>query len=667
VLVVYNQSVPQSLEVADYYMAKRGIPAGNKCAINSAETTYISDWNVFASAIKTPIKNCLNSVGRDKILYIVFTYQTPYKVGSPARSLDQQIADIWDEYSSGSNRSGRHAYFAEAQSQGNVYQPFISLAAYRQQPSSQHLYSVWRLDAPSVDLAKGLVDKAMLAEASGLSGRGCFDIRGEIDGFDDYVYGSGEWDIHRSAEVARAAGFAVTEDFHYAEFGSQPAPLRCDDAALYAGWYSLDHYNDAFTWKPGAIGLHTDSLSAYDLRGGTNWSANAVIKGITVTSGAIEEPYLDGVAHSDGVFRNLFEGANVGDALLRNTEYLKWMIVNIGDPLYRPFPGGVAPFNSPNTAQLSLALNPMGVGGGGPSLATLTLPVPAATGGATVTLTSNNTAIATVPASITVPAGASSASFTISTKPVSSELLAKITASYPGGTISNTLIIWPNSAPEVYLTSPVDDETFTAPANITVSADAYDWDGQVNRVDFYVGATLIGTDSVSPYSITWNNVAAGNYTLMASATDSAGRTSTSDTVDIIVRPASTPANPLVLLTEENSNRAIALDSVTWMRDPFSALTQQNFSPDHQSRVMLFALNLELQAGENSSVVTAQAEDSAQHSYPLAVEYVGKVPLLDRLSQVIVKLPGGIANAGDVWVSINLRGMSSNKVLIRIKP
>jgi uncharacterized protein (TIGR03437 family) len=104
-----------------------------------------------------------------------------------------------------------------------------------------------------------------------------------------------------------------------------------------------------------------------------------------------------------------------------------------------------------------------------------------------------------------------------------------------------------------------------------------------------------------------------------------------------------------------------------MRDPFSVLTLSNFSADHQARLMLFALNLELRAGEDSSIVTAQAVDAAQKVYPLAVEYVGKVPLFDWLSQVIVKLPTEIAGAGDIVVSINLRGATSNKVLIRIRP
>jgi hypothetical protein len=68
------------------------------------------------------------------------------------------------------------------------------------------------------------------------------------------------------------------------------------------------------------------------------------VKGITVTAGAVEEPFLQGLPRPDGIFYNLLVGANVGDAFLRNTLWLKWMIINIGDPLYRPFAKKRVPF-----------------------------------------------------------------------------------------------------------------------------------------------------------------------------------------------------------------------------------------------------------------------------------------------------------------------------------
>src|SRR6185503_8903667 len=84
-----------------------------------------------------------------------------------------------------------------------------------------------------------------------------------------------------------------------------------------------------------------------------------------------------------------------------------------------------------------------------------------------------------------------------------------------------------NQAPSVSLTAPANGATFTAPATITVSATASDTDGAVNSVSFYTGTTLIGTDTTSPYSVTWSAVPAGSYSLTAVAQDNAGATTTS--------------------------------------------------------------------------------------------------------------------------------------------
>jgi uncharacterized protein (TIGR03437 family) len=125
-------------------------------------------------------------------------------------------------------------------------------------------------------------------------------------------------------------------------------------------------------------------------------------------------------------------------------------------------------------------------------------------------------------------------------------------------------------------------------------------------------------------------------------------------------------SPPTLITEGNTNRAIALDSVTFVRDPFSISTFLNFSSDQRTRIMLFATGLELMPGEGISVVTAQAEDSGQRIYPLTVEYVGKVTSLDWYTQVNVRLPDGLAGAGDVLVSVSVRGAMSNKVIVGIR-
>ena len=136
--------------------------------------------------------------------------------------------------------------------------------------------------------------------------------------------------------------------------------------------------------------------------------------------------------------------------------------------------------------------------------------------------------------------------------------------------------------------------------------------------------------------------------------------------DIFIRAGALPTTP-TLLTDDTSGRAIALDSVTFMREPFQVVSTNNFSSDKRTRVMLFAANLEFGPGENTFALTARAEDAQNKVYPLAVEYAGTVPNFYWLTQVVVKLPDELENAGDVSISLSLRGATSNKALINIKP
>ena len=101
-------------------------------------------------------------------------------------------------------------------------------------------------------------------------------------------------------------------------------------------------------------------------------------------------------------------------------------------------------------------------------------------------------------------------------------------------TAINITVAAPNVAPTVSLTTPVSGATFTAPASVAIVATAADSDGTVTKVDFYAGATLVGSDSSSPFSFTWNGAAAGSYAVTAVATDNSGATTTSAAVAISI-------------------------------------------------------------------------------------------------------------------------------------
>ena len=140
-------------------------------------------------------------------------------------------------------------------------------------------------------------------------------------------------------------------------------------------------------------------------------------------------------------------------------------------------------------------------------------------------------------------------------------------------------------------------------------------------------------------------------------------------IECVLIQAQTPAP--VLLTEENSSRAIALDSVTRVRDPLPVVALNNFQQgrDPRTRVALFGRNIDLNPGENASAVTATARDSRSRIFSLKVEFVGPVPNLpnqDKITQVNVRLPDELAQAGDVLISISLHGQVSNEVLFNVQ-
>ena len=100
-----------------------------------------------------------------------------------------------------------------------------------------------------------------------------------------------------------------------------------------------------------------------------------------------------------------------------------------------------------------------------------------------------------------------------------------------------------NQPPTAAITAPANGATFTAGTNITLTANASDSDGTVAKVEFFRGATSLGSKTSAPWSVVWSNAPAGSYVLTAIATDNAGASTTSSAVNITVSPASNDTTP----------------------------------------------------------------------------------------------------------------------------
>jgi hypothetical protein len=120
-----------------------------------------------------------------------------------------------------------------------------------------------------------------------------------------------------------------------------------------------------------------------------------------------------------------------------------------------------------------------------------------------------------------------------------------------------------------------------------------------------------------------------------------------------------PAAPLILL-EQGTSQASALDSVTHVKGPFTVLTSHNFSSDGRRRLLFFTTDLGLSAG-NTTGLSVQAS-----GIDLPVETAGPFAAVGGTSYVIVRLPDLPPNFYTLTVRLNNRS-STNAPTIQIIP
>jgi acid phosphatase type 7 len=107
-----------------------------------------------------------------------------------------------------------------------------------------------------------------------------------------------------------------------------------------------------------------------------------------------------------------------------------------------------------------------------------------------------------------------------------------------------------NAPPSIALTEPAGGVVYmlAGPTNLPLHAAAFDGDGQVAKVEFYVSGEKIGEDAAAPYAAVWSNAFHnGSFYLCAVATDNLGLSATSEVVSVTlfcnVPPSVSLTNP----------------------------------------------------------------------------------------------------------------------------
>lgn len=200
---------------------------------------------------------------------------------------------------------------------------------------------VARIDAPTLSLAKGLIDTAIKVEQEGLQGKVYIDARG-IGKLDQTNVSPGSYPDFDRALLITAKGMQEQTSLEVVldKESELFQPGDCPDAALYCGWYSLGKYVDAFDWNPGAVAYHLASGEAKTLHEEDSqvWCKRMLEDGVCATIGPVFEPYLIAFPRPNEFFSLLLQGKlSLVECYYQSKPFNSWMMTLVGDPLYRPF------------------------------------------------------------------------------------------------------------------------------------------------------------------------------------------------------------------------------------------------------------------------------------------------------------------------------------------
>ncbi|MFA1543106.1 glycoside hydrolase family 48 protein [Actinomadura monticuli] len=127
-------------------------------------------------------------------------------------------------------------------------------------------------------------------------------------------------------------------------------------------------------------------------------------------------------------------------------------------------------------------------------------------------------------------------------------------------TLNGTTCNGGTSAPKVALTSPAAGATYSVGASVPLAATATAGTGAtVSKVEFFDQNGSLGADTSAPYGLSWTPSAAGDHSIYARVTDSAGGTAESAPVGITVTAeASIVASPATLTVAQGSTATYAV-------------------------------------------------------------------------------------------------------------
>jgi len=384
ILVIANRNADKSVGLAKYSMEKRSVPQDHLLALWVTDRETCTR-EAYERKVLPPVVRWLREHPEKFIQCLVTVYGVPLKVLQPEMTaeeqaqydayeeerkqiqeqvnrmeeeteekeqLEQALRSVREKMARVSKRDQRASLDSELalalaapyDLSGRIPNPYFlgykgnSLSS---MPAREEILLVSRLDGPSPEIVRRIVDDAVEVEKQGLHGNAYFDARWprppESNEPEKFGYGFFDLSIHRAAERVRKSGRTPVQ---LDAEGSVFPEGSCPEAALYCGWYSYGKYVDAFEWRPGPVGYHIASSECTTLRNrkSPGWCKRMLEEMVAATLGPVWEPYVQAFPAPEIFFGLLVDGRwTLAECYALSLPFWSLQMVLVGDPLYRPF------------------------------------------------------------------------------------------------------------------------------------------------------------------------------------------------------------------------------------------------------------------------------------------------------------------------------------------
>ena len=349
-IVVYNETVPESVQLAKFYAQQRGLARDHLVGLTCSTEEEISRED-YDATIVGPLREVFKKrnwwtmhespehqdmITASAIRFVAMIRGVPLKIrpssvpdpddghGGPIAvhneaCVDSELAMLAAPH----HLSGGvpNPYFQSYKTIGEFENPILML--------------VCRLDGPTAATVRRMITDAIAVEKNGLWGRAY------VDSSHHAAPGAelGDGWMNEIRQQLNRVGIPVIYEDTPALF---PDGYPMTDCALYYGWYAGQatgpFAQPDFRFVPGAVAIHIHSFSAGTLRDpNANWVAPFITHGAAASIGNVYEPFLQLTAHLDVFNDRLLHGFTFAESAYMSEQALSWMSVMVGDPLYRPY------------------------------------------------------------------------------------------------------------------------------------------------------------------------------------------------------------------------------------------------------------------------------------------------------------------------------------------